>query len=229
MNQTFHKILSITFSGLALLLFIILLSMISNRNIWINTEAMLLMLGGILLLGGSALFLGRNIWTFAANRRNFWLLCFFIYLVFLSYLLFFSKDFARDRVDLNDAGNYWFYLKMQWTYSVNLTPFSSIRTMISVLDSGYMQYSVMNLAGNIVAFMPFAFFFKLLWKKVGWLRFFLYISTIVIAVELIQFFTLTGSMDIDDYILNVAGAMVCYAILSIPFCKRCLQKIKDMY
>ena len=226
MRQTLQKILSITFSGAAILTLIVLLALISNRNIWVNTEMILLLLFIILCLGGGALYLARNIWSFAANKTNFWLLCFGIYLIFLGYLLFFSKDFARDRIDITDTGNYLLYLKMQWQYSVNLTPCSSIRSMISVMDTGYLHYSIINLAGNIVAFMPFAFFFKLLYKNIHALQFFLRISCIVICVELIQFFTLTGSMDIDDYLLNVAGAMLCYAILSLPFFNKLVQMLK---
>lgn len=227
MRRSLQKTISISFFTGAIALFILLLSLIFNRDIWIDTEFYLLMLSSIMLCGCLSLHFAKGLWAFAQNKKYMWYLCFFLYLVFLSYLLFFSKDFARDRVDFLNTNDYIEYLHMQWKYSVNLMPFETIRNMITVWNTWYMQYSFINLIGNLVAFMPFAFFLKLLHKNMTWKRFFLTMSIIIISVEIIQFFTLTGSMDIDDYILNITGAMLYYAILSIPFFRKHIQNLTN--
>ena len=38
-------------------------------------------------------------------------------------------------------------------------------------------------------------------------------SFIIVLAEIIQVFTMTGSGDIDDYILNIIGSMIAYFIL----------------
>lgn len=202
----------------------IFLSLIFNKQIWITTEISLLLMGLILLCGTGFLYFAKNIWSFASNRKYFWFLCFFTYLLFLSYLLFFSKDFARDRVDILQFENYFDYLSMQWQYAVNLKPFKSIMDMISVLNTSLADYSIVNLLGNLVAFIPFAFFLKILNTHIRFSHFFFIISVIVILVEITQFFTLTGSMDIDDYILNVFGASLFYGFLNIPIISRLMLR-----
>lgn len=53
-----------------------------------------------------------------------------------------------------------------------------------------------------------------LWKKLETFKWFLlYIVALVLAIELIQLFTLRGICDIDDFILNVFGACVGFAAL----------------
>lgn len=46
-------------------------------------------------------------------------------------------------------------------------------------------------------------------------RFMLCTVSMVMAVELIQLFTLRGSGDIDDLILNMAGAAIGFAVFQI--------------
>ena len=47
----------------------------------------------------------------------------------------------------------------------------------------------------------------------------------VITVELLQLLFLTGSSDIDDVILNTAGAMLLYGVLRIKGVSRFISKI----
>ena len=48
---------------------------------------------------------------------------------------------------------------------------------------------------------------------------------IVLAIELLQFITLSGSCDIDDIILNVSGALIMYAILKIKDVNNLIKNI----
>ena len=47
---------------------------------------------------------------------------------------------------------------------------------------------------------------------------------ILLLVEGVQLFTGTGSCDVDDVILNLAGALLAYGMVAIPPVKRLLQK-----
>ena len=45
----------------------------------------------------------------------------------------------------------------------------------------------------------------------------------MILVEIIQFFTFTGSADIDDLILNTIGATIGYGIIKIKSLRKILK------
>lgn len=105
---------------------------------------------------------------------------------------------------------------MQWEYGTSLKPFATIHQMMAIFDMPYVdnRIAVMNLLGNFVAFMPFSFFLLLLtdWAKRP-VKLLLRMAFIIIMVEILQFFTLSGTMDIDDFILNFSGVLLSYIIL----------------
>ena len=73
--------------------------------------------------------------------------------------------------------------------------------------------AVINLGGNIIMFIPLGFLLPKVFRKLSSLpRILLITAGIITAVELIQLFTLVGSCDIDDLILNVLGAALGYLI-----------------
>lgn len=145
----------------------------------------------------------------------------FLFYVFqLIYMLFMAPEFARDQADI--YGNYRQNLHSQWMYNTNLRPFKTIQTMLAIFKNHAVSDSVayINLVGNFVAFMPFGLFLPLLFKKMRKpIIFMLSISLIIIVVEVLQLLTLTGSMDIDDYILNFTGAL-CFYILVHYYLKK---------
>jgi glycopeptide antibiotics resistance protein len=55
--------------------------------------------------------------------------------------------------------------------------------------------------------------------------FFLTTSAVILLVETIQLLTRVGSYDIDDYILNILGASLTFALLSSSPGKKLKQKI----
>lgn len=142
-----------------------------------------------------------------------WLL-FIIYIVNLSYLLFLDKEMGRNIRFLEDIDE---YLK----YNVNLKPFHTILLYINSYKQGYLPLSIItiNLFGNLVAFMPFSIFLPTLFRlQRKSFIYFVTISMIIIGVEIIQIMTMTGTGDIDDYILNVIGSMFLFMII------KCLRK-----
>lgn len=162
------------------------------------------------------------------NLYAMWMTLLIFYVLQMIHMLFFSSDFARDTVNLN-IHSYQEALQAQWLHGTNLVPFATIKKMVNIfsLPAYSNSIAIINLFGNMIAFTPCAFFFLLLAKKAQkvW-KFALFMSFIIILVEVTQFFTCTGSMDIDDYILNFTGVMVAYGILKIPKLQKLLKYIK---
>lgn len=160
--------------------------------------------------------------------KYLWTVLFIFYIAQLSYLLFLDPEFARDRILIVD--NYPEALRQQWLYSTNLVPFYSIRSLWYIIETpGYLgSFALTNLLGNLIAFMPFSLFLPILFKRMRKItHFFIVTSLIIISVELLQFLSMTGSMDIDDYILNILGCMILYIIVwctslcrKIPYVKK---------
>lgn len=142
-------------------------------------------------------------------QRCFYL-SFVVYLAVVEYLLFFSRMDTPiclwnivGRLDPDDIPG------------MNLVPFGTISCYLACLFPGnaYAQIALWNLSGNILIFLPMGFYLPLLNKncqKPG--NFALRMFSITFSVEFIQLLTGLGSFDVDDMILNMAGAMLGYSL-----------------
>lgn len=99
--------------------------------------------------------------------------------------------------------------------NVNLTPLLTIKNYWYVVrhgsDPALVRHCIINLAGNVILFIPIGYWLVRLWPKFR--NFFLFITTcagIILLVEAMQLFTLLGSFDVDDIILNLGGMTVGY-------------------
>jgi len=134
-----------------------------------------------------------------------WVL-FCIYCTILAYILFCRKQF--------DIGtSYWELLKM----NINCVPLYTISQNIYLLvyrtNEHLIQYALVNLFGNIVAFIPFGCLLPYLRKKFRSFKcFFLFLTSVIILIEVVQLFSLRGCFDIDDLILNLIGGIIGYFI-----------------
>ena len=64
-------------------------------------------------------------------------------------------------------------------------------------------------------------FFPAIWKKQRRFRVFaLTAAAVIICVELLQFLTMRGSCDIDDFILNFFGAVIGFSLTSIKIVRK---------
>ena len=141
---------------------------------------------------------------------------FFLYLYLLLNVTLFEKGFGRD--SLLDGGERTreYYLRN----FVNFRPFHSIwKVYIVGLTHGYVSpyYVILNFLGNVCVFMPVSFFLPALFKAQK--RWYVFLPTLVlsvICVELLQFFFMVGSCDVDDLLLNVLGASLLYFVLRHP-------------
>ena len=137
------------------------------------------------------------------NNRKVNTALFMVYGALMLWLLF-------DRPGYDPALPYWEQVAAQ----LNLVPFRTLRLFADLLDSGvrsHIRMAVINLGGNVIMFIPLGFLLPRVFPKLTSLpRVLLSTAGIIAAVELLQLFTLVGSCDIDDLILNVLGAALGY-------------------
>ncbi len=97
--------------------------------------------------------------------------------------------------------------------NVNLVPFHTVglfvRSLLRSENPALLRHAVINLAGNVVMFVPLGFFIPAVFVKLRSLwKTMLFSAAVMTVVEIIQLFTLLGSCDIDDLILNLLGAFI---------------------
>jgi len=98
-------------------------------------------------------------------------------------------------------------------------PFKTILLYASRLKKSHplRRHAFVNLTGNLVLFSPMGMFLPYFFRKQR--NFFRFSATLILmigCVEITQVFTLLGACDIDDLILNYAGALcgfLCFQIL----------------
>lgn len=131
------------------------------------------------------------------------LLC--LYLAILSKLILFKY------IPLSEIINHFnfTYDEYHWR-SNNFVPFKTINFYLFLADIN-LNIRIVNLAGNIIGFVPFGSILPLLAKK------FQKLSTVTISTfclsltfELMQLIFEFGSFDVDDLILNTVGGILGY-------------------
>lgn len=155
---------------------------------------------------------------------NLWIL-FILYLIMLLNMTLFDSYFGRI-----NGSNYLldsFNIYDRFMSSANLIPFRTIRNFIIAVSNGNLSLYVFiyNIFGNLLAFMPLALFLPKLIPFVNkWYKYFLIVSSFIIFIEGMQFVLDVGSLDIDDYILNIVGSMICYFIINIKKLNKLFNK-----
>lgn len=139
------------------------------------------------------------------------------YLVALAVLLF-----------LSSRGSLWSGLT--WTEyisnSSNFVPFKTINTYLTGFMSGSMNKDipVKNLLGNLLLFLPMGVYLPYYINKVREIKGFLVsMSILLIMVEVVQVITRRGSFDIDDFMLNLLGALIGFGILKTVIVQRLIR------
>ena len=127
---------------------------------------------------------------------------FLLYLAVLFYLLFFSVFTGRNEV----------YTE----YHYNLIPFEEIRRYLELSKSGGTFLRLVNIEGNVLAFLPFGFFLPFLWKRFRrFYRTVLATACFSLIVEVLQLITRVGSCDVDDVLLNTLGGVIGYLLFML--------------
>ncbi len=137
---------------------------------------------------------------------------FLIYCGLMLWLLF------GQRIGENFSGDY----IGQLAENRNLIPLATIGLYLRLIQQGrFLQHAFVNLVGNVVMFIPLGYLLPRIWKPMG--RFFLFLLTmigVIVWIELTQYFTLLGSCDVDDLILNLSGAILGYLFFFFSFAKK---------
>ncbi len=96
--------------------------------------------------------------------------------------------------------------------STNLIPFATVNRYLSVLDrpSGFGLF-LYNVIGNMIILIPFGYFFPIVSRRAKqWWFFALAALVFILMIEAMQYLSMSGSLDVDDVILNFIGAMIGY-------------------
>lgn len=128
--------------------------------------------------------------------RGLSVILFFIYIVMLSYFLFFSERYGRFASE---------------EYRYNLVLFKEIRRFITYRDELGLESFLVNIAGNVLAFAPFGFCLPLISSRYsGFFRILFLSAGFSLCVELVQLVYKVGIFDVDDIFLNTAGGVLGY-------------------
>ena len=127
-----------------------------------------------------------------------------IYIFVLYYMLFrlAGREMVVMSENMLDNFNYW--------NSVNLIPFKTVAEYITAsFDGSIREHALRNLFGNLFLFFPVGFYFPFFVLKMINIKNYCIASALsIIVIEIVQLATRSGSLDIDDFILNFAGALI---------------------
>ena len=179
----------------------------------------------LVLLGASSLFLyigGVLLSKYLDNNKpmkiNLYIF-FGLYLILLITLTLFDSLWLRNGFNFSGFDNI--------QDRINLVPFKTIMTFVKEFDSMYSTSQIMlNLFGNVCAFMPMALFLPLLFKRQNKaFQFVITLTLMILGIEFLQLITGSGRFDIDDLILNLFGAVLVYLLFKIKSVKALIQNI----
>lgn len=140
---------------------------------------------------------------------------FILYCLLLIYILFLSRP---PRLGLSF---YEYFLRFS-----NFIPLKTVFIYIKSYVFGFQSIAITNLLGNFLLLLPMGMALPCLFQKLD--RFWkttLCVLIMVVAVEFLQGLLRMGSIDIDDVIFNVVGAMLGYGIIKLPFINKLLKKL----
>ncbi len=139
------------------------------------------------------------------NTQPFWRFLFLVYLALMLWLLFGRTYNWVDGLTYQEM----------IARNINAKPFYTIDNYLYVVlhrpQSGIFLHCLINLVGNVVMFIPAGWLlprifprFRRFWK------FLLCCAVSILLIEVFQLFTLLGSFDVDDIILNLIGMILGY-------------------
>ena len=134
--------------------------------------------------------------------RRLEILLFAAYLAMLCYFLFFAENMGRTFTER--------------TYHYNLMLFREIKRFWVYRHSLGTWSVMLNLVGNVVAFIPLGMLLPRLFEKSRkFLPTVFFCFEFSLCVEIIQLVFKVGSFDVDDILLNTAGGVLGYLFYKI--------------
>lgn len=151
----------------------------------------------------------------------------FFWAVFIFYLLILIKIVLLKDTDLSSLPMILTGEKKGFR-SLNLIPFQTFVNFYRIAGQGNLLWSLSNLLGNSLVFLPFGYLLALLkGSKGSKLKIILFSALLSLFFETSQYIFYLGSADIDDLLLNVLGAYIgilCFQILT-AMCRKNLRRI----
>lgn len=136
------------------------------------------------------------------KRNRTTLIIFVIYAIVMVWLLF------GQRIGFVSYEDYFSHLKQR----INLIPFRTVAEYVEMYKTNVtslVNHAIVNIGGNVATFVPLGVFLPALWDKFkNYKCLFLYSTVTILSIEIVQYFTLLGSFDVDDYILNILGISI---------------------
>lgn len=135
----------------------------------------------------------------------------FLYILCGLYILVMLWLLFGQRIGEEHAGSYWQELR-----GIPI-PFETVFRFGKIILTGEPAYlvphAVQNLAGNVIMFMPIGFFLPCFFARCRSLKMTALFGLLIIAgIEFTQFFSLLGSLDFDDFMLNSIGICLGFAV-----------------
>lgn len=125
-----------------------------------------------------------------------------LYFIFLFFLTMFVGRYNTPLINIRNG-----YLR-----DINIIPFKTIIRYLTNKVS--LSVIIYNIIGNFIALMPLSFLLVLKNdKNLKLSKQLAKISATVILIEILQLLFSCGKFDIDDFILNVVGALTFYFVL----------------
>ena len=105
--------------------------------------------------------------------------------------------------------NYW----SEFREKLNIVPFETIALYTRSLFGGVNRAAVVNLAGNVVMFVPLGLLLPHIAKKAEkFIGCFVISLVCILSAEIVQVFTLLGYFDVDDLLLNMIGVSIGFGL-----------------
>ena len=152
----------------------------------------------------------------------------FFFVLYAAMMLWLLFDRSGPEPDIP----YW----QQIRCNMNLDPFHTIQGYWNILTNrayyvekwgsasvyfAHARIAVINLIGNVIMFVPLGYFVPTVWVKCrSLLRCLLVSALMIVCVEILQLFTLLGSCDVDDLILNLVGVILGYGLCRLSHRKK---------
>lgn len=125
-----------------------------------------------------------------------------VYIILLAYFLLFAESTGRTT-----EGR---------TYHYNLILFKEIERFIRYRESLGMKAVILNLFGNVAAFLPFGMIVPIIKSRYrSLLHMTLLTFEFSLLAETIQLVCKVGSFDVDDLLLNTVGGMLGYLLFTV--------------
>ncbi len=142
---------------------------------------------------------------------------FAIYCLVLIYILFFNGRRQLYNMPLIE------YIQR----SVNFVPFRTITNYINNVRTGMINFDtiIYNLIGNFLLFLPMGFLLPATFKKINTVfKCIMIVSVSILVAETLQLILQIGVFDIDDFVLNLFGALAGFGLFKIkPVKKFCMD------